>query len=128
MPQLNLNVVLTSPMFVDSFTVTRRVQSVDGKGRMQETDTVIAVTGAVHGYGDNAQERPKEYATGRKSIAVYTAFRLRAQSDGFVPDIVTWRDNDFLVEAVWDATHLSAGFVQAYCTSQDLQDQPPQEF
>ena len=126
-PQLDLNVVLISPMFMDSFKVIRRVQGVDQFGRMTETDSVFQVTGVIHARGDNTQERPKEYGTGRKSIAVYTGFRLRPQTEGYAPDLVVWRGDNYLVQTLEDYSHLAAGFVQAYCTSEDLQDAPPEE-
>jgi galactose-6-phosphate isomerase len=127
MPQLDPgSVVLFSPMFQTSFSVIRRVQGVDNNGRMTETDTTFPALGVIHAAGENTQERPKDYATGRKSIAVYTQFRLRPQTEGYVPDLVVYRGDNYLVQTMEDYTDFGEGWVQAYCTSQDLQDAPPQ--
>jgi galactose-6-phosphate isomerase len=126
-PQLDVNIVLSSPMFMDTFIVVRRVSGVNAQGRMEVTETQIPTTGVVQPSGANTQERPKGYATGRKSCLVITQFRLRAQSDSYAPDLVLWRGDDYLVETIEDYTNYGRGFVQAYCTSQDLQDAPPME-
>ena len=112
--------------FVDSFTVIRRVQGVDTTGRMTETDTSLPGTGVVYPVGQNTQERTHDFATGHKSIIVITDMTLRPQTLGFVPDLVTWRGNNYLVQTLDDFTNLGRGFVQAFCTSQDLQDAPPE--
>lgn len=126
-PLLDVTVVLNSPMFMTTFTVVRRVNSVDDYGRTVVNEDRIELSGVIVPAGLNTQERPKEYATGRRSIAVYTQFRLRPQVDGSIPDLVLYRGDDYLVETVEDYTVFGAGFVQAYCTSQDLQDQPPED-
>jgi hypothetical protein len=124
-PQLDVTIVLTSPMFMDTFTVVRRESGVNAQGRTAVIETQIPTTGVVQPSGANTQERPKDYATGRKSCLVITKFRLRQQTQGYLPDLVLWRGDDYLVETVEDYTNYGNGFVQAYCTSQDLQDEPP---
>ena len=126
-PQLDVNIVLSSLMFMDTFTVVRRTSGVTPQGRTETVETQIPTTGVVQPSGANTQDRPKGYATGRKSCLVITQFRLRSQTQGFIPDLVLWRGDDYLVETVEDYTSFGRGFVQAYCTSQDLQDAPPME-
>jgi hypothetical protein len=127
MPSLDVNVVLSSPYFMDTFTVVRRISEVNDQGRTATIELKIPTTGVVQPSGANTQERPKDYATGRKSCLVITQFRLRQQTQGYLPDLVLWRGDDYLVETVEDYTNYGRGFVQAYCTSQDLQDAPPME-
>jgi hypothetical protein len=127
MPSLDVNVVLSSPLFMDTFTVVRRGSAVNAQGRTESIEEQIPTTGIVQPSGANTQDRPKDYATGRKSCLVITQFRLRQQTDGYLPDLVLWRGDDYLVETVEDYTNYGRGFVQAYCTSQDLQDAPPME-
>jgi hypothetical protein len=124
-PTLDVVDVLYSAEFMDTFTVVRRDSGVTPQGRSETVETQYATTGVVQPSGANTQERPKDYAAGRKSCFVATQFRLRAQSEGFFPDLVLWRGDDYLVETVEDYTNFGRGFVQAYCTSQDLQDAPP---
>jgi hypothetical protein len=126
-PQLNVNIVLFNPLFMDDFIVVRRSSSVDPDGRVQSDDVQIPTTGVVQPSGENTQERPKQYATGRKSCLVITQYRLREQSEGFLPDLVIWRGDTYLVQTIEDFTNYGPGFVQAYCTSQDLQDAPPED-
>ena len=125
MPGLDVNVVLYSQLRMDTFTVVRRESGVNEQGRTVTIERKIPTTGVVQPTGANTQERPKDYATGRKSCLVVTQFRLRAQTQGYIPDLVLWRGDDYLVETVEDYTNYGRGFVQASCTSQDLQDAPP---
>jgi galactose-6-phosphate isomerase len=124
-PTLDVVDVLSANEFMDTFIVVRRESGVNEQGRMAVTEKKIPTTGVVQPSGANTQERPKDYATGRKSCFVATQFRLRAQSNRYAPDLILWRGDDYLVETVEDYTNYGRGFVQAYCTSQDLQDAPP---
>jgi galactose-6-phosphate isomerase len=126
MPLLDVTAVLSSPMLMDSFTVTRRQSGVSATGRTTMSSTTTTQTGVVSSSGENSQDRPKEYATGRKSILVITTYRLRQQSQGVLPDLVGWRGDLYLVQTIEDYTNYGRGFVQAYCTSEDLQDAAPQ--
>jgi galactose-6-phosphate isomerase len=126
MPLLDVNIVLSSPMLMDSFTVTRRQSGVGTDGRTTISASTTTQTGVVQTSGENSQDRPKEYATGRKSILVITQYRLRQQSQGSLPDLVGWRGDFYLVQMVEDFTNFGRGFVQAYATSEDLQDAAPQ--
>lgn len=126
-PQLDVNVVLYSPMFMDSFQVVRRTSGVDESGRTTVVEQTLTVTGVIHEWGNNAQERPKDYAAGQKGITIYTPFRLLQQSDGFLPDLVLYQNDDFLVTGIEDWTRYGRGYVRAYAQSQDLQDEPPQQ-
>ena len=61
-----------------------------------------------------------------RAFDLITAFRLRAQSQDSLPDLVSWRGDSYLVQTIEDYTNYGRGFVQAYCTSEDLQDAAPQ--
>jgi galactose-6-phosphate isomerase len=126
MPLLDVNQVLASPNLRTTFLVTRRMVTVDTHGRTSTTTSQYTVVGVINAHGDNTTDRPSEYAASHKSIVVYTPFRLYAQSQGSLPDLITYRGNDYIVRAIEDFTQYGRGFVQAYCTSQNLQDSPPQ--
>lgn len=125
MPLLDVTSVLTSPMFATTFQVTRRVDAVGTNGRNVVTPTTTTQTGVVQPEGDNSDERPEEYGTGRKTISVITKFRLQKQVNGCLPDLVIWRGDTYLVQEVDDLTEYGAGFIEAICTSQDGQDAAP---
>lgn len=125
MPLLDVTSVLTSPMFADNFQVTRRVDAVGTNGRNTVTASTSTQSGVVQPDGDNTDERPETYGTGRKTISVITKFRLQAQVNGCLPDLVTWRGDTYLVETIEDLTNYGAGFIEATCTSQDGQNAAP---
>ena len=126
-PGLDVNIVLASPLFMDDFIVVRRVSSVDEEGRTQTEDSRTTQTGVVQPAGENTQERPSRYTAGRKSCLVITPFRLRMQTVSYMPDLVIWHGDTYTVQTVEDFTNYGRGFVQAYATSQDALDAPPED-
>jgi galactose-6-phosphate isomerase len=136
MPLLDVTRVLFSSMLMDTFNVIRRPALVSEDGRVEQgpdlhirfesVPGVVQINGKLMANGENATERPPQYGTGRKSLLICTTFRIFSQVDGFLPDLVEWRGDTFIVETLEDFTNYGAGFVQAYVTSWDLQDAPPE--
>lgn len=125
MPLLNVTSVLASPFFADRFQVRRRTAVVGPNGRNKNKDDLSWQSGVVQPDGNNTQERNKEEAHGNKTISVITKFPLRDQVNGALPDVVIWRGDEYLVDAVDDLTNYGPGFVEATCISQDAQEAPP---
>lgn len=127
MASMDMSVALTNPMFLTPFKVRRRESFVGPNGRGAERDTLKSASGVVTPEGENTQERDKDAAVGRKTISIVTKFRLRDQVRFSLPDIILYRDDEYIVETCEDVTNFGSGFVEAMATSEVAQDAPPQE-
>ena len=130
MPLIDMSDVLTDPMFLDSFTVNRRTQSVDNTGYGSTSAQAFpGVNGVVYPSEENELRRYPDLSIQSKSLTVITQLALRGESETagteFQPDIVVWNGDNFLVRKLEDYSNYAAGFILAICTSIDLVDQPP---
>jgi hypothetical protein len=130
MPMLDFSEVLTDPMLLDSFSVTRRQETVNNLGLSTITPTPIAgLSGIVFPSDENDLKRFPDLQLQAKCITVITSFALRGESQAsgseFQPDVVVWNGDNFLVRHIEDFSNYAAGFIKAICTSIDLVDQPP---
>ena len=123
MPLLDVSSVLTDADFADRFSVRRRMESIgaDGRNVFIETD-YDGVLGVVTAISPNDLQRHSDYADMSRSISVVTRFFLRGETPGEQPDIVKWRNNNYIVRHVDLYPQFGRGFVQAECTSQDRVD------
>jgi hypothetical protein len=131
MPMLDVSVALTNPYTLDTFTVTRRTEVVDGFGLSQVTPASIpGLYGVVYPSNEEDLKRFPDLQIQSKALTVITRFALRGEAEAannteFQPDIVVWGGNNFLVRALDDYSQYAAGFILAICTSIDLVDKPP---
>lgn len=130
-PSLDLSDALTDDNLTDSFSVVRRVETVNGYGESTvATNTISPVYGVVTAGDDNKNKRGADEQHADKSITVITAFRLQGPAQvggtGYQPDVVIWGGDSYIVNSVDDYSHYAAGFVQAKCSSIDSVDAPPQ--
>lgn len=131
MPLLDMSDVLTDPMFVDTFSVNRRVQTVNDSGIASSTVQALpGINGVVYPSDENDLQRLPDLSIQTKAITVVTMFALRGESEAagseYYPDIVVWNGDNFLVRHVNDYSNYAAGFILAVCTSIDLVDAPPE--
>lgn len=130
MAMINLTVALTSPMFTDTFSVNRRTQTVGTNGRASISSQVTpAVYGVVYPSDDNELRLLGDMQVTGKTITVITQFALRSESEvsgaEFMPDVVTWKGDNFLVKHIEDWSSFGPGFILAICTSTDIVDNAP---
>lgn len=116
---------------IESFTVARRQEIVDGFGRSQITTTRLSASGSITPSGDNMLARDENYQTQGNTITIITAFKLRgpskdALSRNYQPDIIEWRGGRYIVETLNDWSGGGGGMVEAECKSIDLMDLPPE--
>lgn len=137
-PLLDVSELLDDPMFVETeITVLRRKQVLT-KGRtspelvaivvnvvasIQPKDTVI---------GGNVITREPDKEFRGSNFNMYTRFRIRsvskqatgdAPTDGvYLPDVVIWNGDHFLVTLTNDWSHYGAGFMHAELTSTEAVD------
>jgi hypothetical protein len=130
MPTIDVSDLLVDPDLSDTFTVLRRQQVTGSTGTISLTTTTYScVVGVIGPTGDNSLARQSAFETQGKSIQVLTKFRLQGavQAGGlsYLPDVVQWGGDNFLVVSLSDFSHYGTGFVVADCTSMDLVDQAP---
>jgi galactose-6-phosphate isomerase len=129
MPSIDLSAALSNPSFQDTFSVTRRVQTVNNFGETSTASTVTPnVAGVVWPSQPNERRLLPDLTVTDQTITIITSFALygEAQASGteYSPDIVTWHGDSFLVRNVEDWSGYGAGFVQAICSSIDVVDAP----
>jgi galactose-6-phosphate isomerase len=132
MSLIDVDDVIFDPFVAGQFvTVVRREQEVNEQGEGVETDTTIQnVVASVTPTGDNSLVREEAFSAQAQAIRVITAFRLRGQTkdpstgQSFLPDIVLWHRDSYVVRTVNDYTPYGAGFIEAECESIDYQQAP----
>lgn len=114
-------------------TVVRREQEVNEQGEgVQNNVTVPNVVASVTPTGDNSLVREEAFSAQAQAIRVITAYRLRGQTRepstgrSFLPDLVLWHSDYYIVKVVNDYTPYGAGFIEAECESIDYQEAPAQ--
>lgn len=121
MPLLDIAELLTDPdLAAVAFSVTRRQQVMGSNGVASVVTTDIPnLFGAVYPTGDQSLTRDEAYETQASSIHVVTTFKLRLaaekidDSTSWLPDLVLWKGNHYLMKASDDFTQYGAGFVSA---------------
>ena len=126
MALLDVSSVLIDPDFTDTIIVRRRKLVIDEHGRPtagssieQDFTNVLAV---VTSDSPNNLQRSDDYGSFMRSISVVTQFRLRGQTKDYLPDIVVWRGNNFIVDSFDPYPQFGSGFIQATCQSMDRND------
>ena len=135
-PLLDVNEVLTDPYFADEFTVSRREQVVDASGLPSIVSTTVYTAvdgciGVVTPSSDSSLVRTDAYEAMGNSLQVITTFRLQGATrtkDGrtFMPDLVGWGNQYYIVRDIKDFTRFGAGFCQADCLLIDYESDPPE--
>jgi len=123
MAQLDVSEALTDPLLGDTFTVRRKVETLNSKGRAILTPTDIPrVFGVITVSSPNDLERlPEEQRMGRH-LSIVTKFQLIGPAPGKQPDSVLWRGSELLVQNVEPYPQFGQGFMQAIVGSTDMID------
>ena len=125
MPMLDVSWVVMDPMLSDSFTVTRRAESIDSNGRPVITPTSFPNLVGVVTQGDpNTLVRDDDSDYVPRVINVVSKFAFRNVSVGFKPDLITWNGTDYLVKQVSPYNRFGNGFYEATAASMTTTDAP----
>lgn len=110
---LELSLLLHDPDFSRPFVVLRRTERVDEHGRAEFAEERLDAEGAIQPATPKELERLPEGDRHKETLAVFTAFPLRAgdEAAGAAPDRIEWRGEWFEVAAL-DAWGLD-GFCHA---------------
>lgn len=118
MPHLPISPALTSWRMNDSFTVKRRSNPVNARGRNYPTvsATFTDVQGVVSPTSPDQLQRLSDQQNMNKTISIITTFRLRgAADDNIAPDWVIWEEDTYQVLSVDDWSRYVPGYVQVVC-------------
>lgn len=125
MPQLDVSWVVTDPMLADSFSVTRRQETVGANGRPTITPTVFPnLVGVVTQSEPTTLQRDDDSQTVPRAISIVTKFAARGATTGYQPDLVTWDSQDYLVTDCIPYRRFGAGFYEILAASENAMDQP----
>lgn len=134
MPWLDVSDVITDPFLADSFTVVRRMQTVNQQG---ETSILVmgsySAIGVVTPTGSNSLVRAEAYESQSDSVQIITMFRLRSASQdvagiNWQPDLIQWNGITYQIKTLNDFTRFGAGFIQAEAIAIDYNPEPSAEF
>ncbi len=115
--------ILLDPEFVSTFVVVQRPEVIDAHGRsVQNPVSVPGVVGVVTAATPNELVRLQDMTHGRRTIKVFTRFRLQAASTGRQPDLIVWKGDSYAVIAFDPYVNFGAGWIKAFATSIDAAD------
>lgn len=134
MPFLDVNEVISDPNFASTFTVLRRVATVNGFGESVGivVQTIPLVIGIVIPTGANSLVRQDSFETQTNAIEVITEFRLRTASKdaagiNWMPDLVQVDGGTYIVNTSNEFTRFGPGFVVCECDQIDWNGDPASE-
>jgi len=123
MSGMDFSDILVDPLLSDRFSVIRRKEVIDVHGR----STIVATTfpnvvGVVTPISPSDLDRQTDYQKMSRSISVVCSFFLQGEVEGYQPDLVVWRGDQYVVKSIDPYPQFGKGFMQAECTSQDRVD------
>lgn len=109
--------VLSDPNFIDSFLVTRNIQTVGVDGNAVDEPTVIPnVYGVVMPVDSAVIQKFPQGEIEHGDIVIYTTFRLSDGKGTHDFDIVTWNGETYQVKSTNDWSRYGPGYMEAVCT------------
>jgi hypothetical protein len=111
--------------FMDDFTVLRRVETINQRGRLVYGEQRFGATGVVVPTSPNDLQRLPDYQYMNKAISIYTQCQLQGPSPGYQPDEILWHGSQYIVRAVDDYAGYGRGFLMCICLSIDHVDPAP---
>lgn len=126
MPQLDVSFVVSDPMLADSFSVTRRTDVVDDKGRTTPTPIEIFdnLVGVITQQDPADLMRRDDGQMVPRMIFVASRFIFRGASVGYQPDIITWNGSDYTVKHVMNYSRFGNGINEVVAESMVAMDNP----
>lgn len=125
MAGIDVNDVLMDPMLSTTFSVRRRSEVVNSRGRTVITETVIDNVVGIITWEDGKIEREPDGTLAQQRLKIVTPFSLRDASLGFQPDYITWKGVEYLITWTHPNRHIGRGFTRATATSTKATDPPP---
>jgi len=124
MALLDVAWVVSDPMFASTFTARRRAETVDNKGRSAITETPLGTLAGTVVPQDTRIAREDAATQQPRTLDIYCRSELRGSAQGFSPDIVTWRGDDYEVVSCVSYRDFGVGFYKATATMVPPQGTP----
>lgn len=99
--------------FVDSFSVIRRVNSVNNYGENALSESTISAVGSIQPASPDDMQRLPDSVRRRDAITVYSVTRI---SPDAYPDVVVWNGKKYQAQTSEDFGNYGAGYTKAICT------------
>lgn len=126
MPSLDVSFVIDDPAFNDDFTITRRTDTIDAKGRTVPVETLITdLSGVVTQESPADLMRSPEAQMMPHTIFVASRFIMRGPSTGFQPDVINWAGTSYTVTKVLNYSRFGDGFCEVIAVSMVATNSPP---
>lgn len=114
MATIDVTELLGDADFVDSFSVIRRVDSVNNYGEnVLSESTTSGVVGSVQPASPNDMKRLPDSVRRSDAITVYSVTRI---SPDAYPDVVVWNGKKYQAQTSEDFGNYGAGYTKAICT------------
>lgn len=114
MPSVDVTDILSDPDFATTFDVIRRTQTVNAKGRAENSETLNrSVVGVVVPASGSKMVRTPEGTMQIGDIKVITSFDLTDGTGENDCDVVVWKGNRYNVINTNDYSEYGRGFIEA---------------
>jgi hypothetical protein len=123
MPELDVSFLLADFQLSDTFTITRRADTIGTNGR-----TTPGSASPISAYGVVTQEEPAEIMRDPEAqrvprrIFVASQTQMLGASVGQQPDLITWNGTDYVVVKVLPYSRFGAGFYEVVAESMTATD------
>lgn len=126
MAQLDVNLLLDDPMFLDSFTVLRAAQTIGENGRVTSAPRtqLPAVTGSVQYESASETQKSDSGQFSPRNLKIWTATRILKASEGFSADQIICDNTLFEVLDVQSYANAGRGFFVVIARSIKVMDHP----
>lgn len=126
MPLLDVSDVVSDPMLADMFSVTRRTDVVNNKGRTTPTpdETFENLTGVITQQDPADLMRRDDGQMVPRLIFIASRFAFRNVSTGYQPDLITWNGTVYTVKQVYPYSRYGQGLYEAVAESMTAVDAP----
>jgi hypothetical protein len=124
MPDLDVSFMTTDPMLADTFTVVRRNDVVDQRGRTTPTTTATTpnVVGVVTQQDPADLMRRDDGQMVPRLIFIATMFQVRGASTGLQPDQILWNGTTYTVLQVYPYSRFGRGTYEVVAEAMNATD------
>lgn len=123
MPMLDVSFVLLDPMFTDAFTLIRRAEVIDEKGRPELASTYFrGLTGVITQSDPSKLQRESDFGSVPRVISLVTKVAVRGLVVGYQPDLIVWNGTSYLVDNVSPYSRFGDGFYEVIAASMTATD------
>ena len=112
-------------MLADSFSITRRQETVGSDGRPAISPVTFGnLLGVITQEDPSELDRDVGSQLTERNISVVTQFAIRGEVFGYQPDLLIWNGTTYLITSVKPYSRFGAGFYEATAKSMTAVDVP----